>query len=238
MGVEQRARNRWITQTKFYDPNQPPELCTGNCTEAALASLFGIQLDDVPSMQGMISNDYWDALEAFVGSQGYSLSMQTGNYRPKGLYLADGPSVRGCGHFVVMRDGEMVHDPHPSRAGLLRVDRVWVLLPLDPAALTPHEGHVVVTRNEAGQAVAVTRQDDEGRILSVIAEFESPKGDMGNPISVPEGYVLVPVEPTSAMQDAVESMKLPHALLRTGVRLADFRERYAAMLAACPEVKP
>ncbi len=51
------------------------------------------------------------------------------------------------------------------------------------AALTPPEGHVVVTRNEAGQAVAVTRQDDEDRILSVIAEFDPP-----------EGYVLVPVE--------------------------------------------
>lgn len=51
------------------------------------------------------------------------------------------------------------------------------------AALTPPEGHVVVTRNEAGQAVAVTRQDDEGRILSVIAEFEPP-----------EGYVVVPYE--------------------------------------------
>jgi hypothetical protein len=57
-------------------------------------------------------------------------------------------------------------------------------------------------------------------------------------LTPPNGYVLVPVEPTSAMQDAVESMKLPHALLRTGVRLADFRERYAAMLAACSEVHP
>lgn len=44
------------------------------------------------------------------------------------------------------------------------------------AALTPPEGHVVVTRNEAGQAVAVTRQDDEGRILSVIAELGSNAG--------------------------------------------------------------
>lgn len=59
------------------------------------------------------------------------------------------------------------------------------------SALTPPEGHVVVTRNEAGQAVAVTRQDDEGRILSVIAEFEAP-----------DGYVLVPVEPTEEMLDA------------------------------------
>ncbi|MBH1878173.1 hypothetical protein I5W23_06790 [Stenotrophomonas maltophilia] len=58
------------------------------------------------------------------------------------------------------------------------------------AALTPPEGHVVVTRNEAGQAVAVTRQDDEGRILSVIAELEAP-----------EGYVLVPVELVTAIED-------------------------------------
>ncbi|MEN6682213.1 hypothetical protein ABFC53_07855 [Stenotrophomonas pavanii] len=42
--------------------------------------------------------------------------------------------------------------------------------------MTTAEGHVVVTRNEAGQAVAVTRQDDEGRILSVIAELETPEG--------------------------------------------------------------
>lgn len=59
------------------------------------------------------------------------------------------------------------------------------------AALPPPEGHVVVTRNEAGQSVAVTRQDDEGRILSVIAEFAPP-----------EGYVLVPVEPTEEMESA------------------------------------
>lgn len=50
------------------------------------------------------------------------------------------------------------------------------------AALTRAEGHVVVIRNEAGQAVAVTRQDEEGRILSVIAELE-----------MPSGYMLVPV---------------------------------------------
>jgi len=34
------------------------------------------------------------------------------------------------------------------------------------------QGEVVVTRNEAGAIVAVTRQDSEGRILKVIAETE------------------------------------------------------------------
>ncbi len=137
------AVGRWITQTKFYDPSQPQNVCTGNCTEAALASLFGIKLDEVPSMQGLADSDYWDALDAFVASRGYDLSMQPPSYRPAGLYLADGPSARGCGHFVVMRDGDVVHDPHPSRAGLLRVENVWVLMPLDPATISPPGGYVL-----------------------------------------------------------------------------------------------
>lgn len=55
-------------------------------------------------------------------------------------------------------------------------------------------------------------------------------------LTPPKGYVLVPVRPTEAMVDAVESIKMPHAYLRTGVRIADFNERYSAMLAARPEV--
>ncbi|MEN5338933.1 hypothetical protein ABE583_02925 [Stenotrophomonas sp. TWI143] len=55
-------------------------------------------------------------------------------------------------------------------------------------------------------------------------------------LTPPEGYVLVPVRPTDAMKDAVESIKMPHAYLRTGIRIADFHERYSAMLCARPEV--
>lgn len=38
------------------------------------------------------------------------------------------------------------------------------------------EGELVITKNEAGQIVAVTRQDEEGRILKVLAESEAQKG--------------------------------------------------------------
>ncbi|WP_251473661.1 hypothetical protein [Stenotrophomonas lactitubi] len=54
-------------------------------------------------------------------------------------------------------------------------------------------------------------------------------------LTLPKGYVLVPVRPTDAMKDAVESIKMPHAYLRTGIRIADFHERYSAMLTARPE---
>ena len=45
--------------------------------------------------------------------------------------------------------------------------------PAAPAPAVP-EGDVVVSWNEDGQIVAVTRQDREGRILSVIAESAAP----------------------------------------------------------------
>jgi hypothetical protein len=37
-------------------------------------------------------------------------------------------------------------------------------------AVLAQQGHVVITKNEAGQILAVTRNDDEGRVLSVISE--------------------------------------------------------------------
>lgn len=106
------------------------------------------------------------------------------------------------------------------------------------AALTPPEGHVVVTRNEAGQAVAVTRQDDEGRILSVIAEFAPP-----------EGYVLVPVAVQKDAQryrwlrdSAPEEWDVTRWLDNDTQELhvQDYLDEAidSAMLAASPEVKP
>lgn len=42
-------------------------------------------------------------------------------------------------------------------------------------------GEVVVTKNDAGHIVAVARQDDEGRILSVIAESDSHPVERASP---------------------------------------------------------
>lgn len=42
-------------------------------------------------------------------------------------------------------------------------------------------GEVVITKNEHGNIVAVTRQDDDGRVLEVIAE-----SDTSTPVAVPE----------------------------------------------------
>lgn len=62
-------------------------------------------------------------------------------------------------------------------------------LPLASPAIP--EGDVVVTWDESQTRIlAVTRQDDEGRVLSVLAAA---------PNSIPEGWQLVPKEATEAM---------------------------------------
>ena len=67
---------------------------------------------------------------------------------------------------------------HAMRAGDCPPGSMVVLLSslrrmLSAAPVVP-EGDVVVSWNEDGQIVAVTRQDREGRILSVIAESAAP----------------------------------------------------------------
>ncbi len=82
-----------------------------------------------------------------------------------------------------------------------------------PAAVPP-EGGIVVSKNEAGQIVCVSRQDEDGQFLSIIAESAD---------AVPPGYVLVPVEPTYEINKAI----------RMAVRAGCFDDGiYRAMIAA------
>lgn len=115
---------REVTQTILHgDPSGRP----GNCLQAAVASLLDLNLDEVPHF---IEHDDW--LEYFVDfcvERGYRPLM-----RPPAAHVAYGmawgPSERGVRHAVVWIDGRMVWDPHPSRAGLLRVTE---LIAFEPA---------------------------------------------------------------------------------------------------------
>lgn len=123
---------RFVDQTTFYDPDQPGK---GNCTEAAVASILGLPLDDVPNFRadGAEAYKFWSSFRRFIRSRGYEPIMLPGNHMHDALYLASGPSPRGVNHMVVMRAGKMIHDPHPSRAGIGTVEHVWLLVPHDPA---------------------------------------------------------------------------------------------------------
>jgi len=79
------------------------------------------------------------------------------------------------------------------------------------------EGGIVVSKNEAGQIVCVSRQDEDGQFLSIIAESAD---------AVPPGYALVPIEPTPEMLDAGDVAR--HSVL-TQARTSVI---YRAMIAA------
>jgi len=56
-------------------------------------------------------------------------------YWPKGYHILGGPGPRGFGHSVVGLNGEMVHDPHPSREGILSVEDYTILIAKQPQRL-------------------------------------------------------------------------------------------------------
>lgn len=120
-----------IDQTQLHT-----ESMRGNCTEAALASLFELGIDDVPQFSEMNESGRWYIeFVNWCARRGIELYRFDEEMCFAGYYLASGPSPRGVNHMVVMKDGALAHDPHPSRDGIERVDCVYVFLPLDPAVL-------------------------------------------------------------------------------------------------------
>lgn len=95
-----------VTQTKLHDPESGVR---GNCLAAAIASVFELDLAEVPAFEDHVQPAY-DC-----------------------IYIANGMSPRGLYHSIVAQGGEMIHDPHPSRAGIERVKDAYLFLALDPA---------------------------------------------------------------------------------------------------------
>lgn len=114
----------------------------GNCTQAVLATILGLPLEEVPDFNNIHrdkphSGWYWNHLRTFCLSKGWHFQMLSGERTYPTLYLASGPSARGVEHFVVMKNGVLYHDPHPSRSGIEHVRNVYILLPVDPADMQP-----------------------------------------------------------------------------------------------------
>lgn len=78
-------------------------------------------------------------------------------------------------------------------------------------APTEPEGDIVVTRSEDGQIVAVTRQDEEGRILSVIAESAQPAAQPLTPLT-DEEIVDIWAGVTSGYDDTINIIELGRAI--------------------------
>lgn len=113
----------------------------GNCMQAAVASLFEMDLPDVPHFVSYGQDEWWDVLRTFFAERGLGIVWQpldpaVGGWAPLGVdVMVTGKSPRGAfNHVVLMRDWELSHDPHPSGDGLDGEPKgVYLLYPLDPA---------------------------------------------------------------------------------------------------------
>lgn len=108
------------------------------CWVACIAGLTGIPHDDltalVPrlpdgSFDGSMGTEYHNAVNQTLRSRGWRLE-RLGPDVPKGYAIGSGTSPRGMYHAVIVRDGKLWHDPHPSREGVTALDTYEVLTPL------------------------------------------------------------------------------------------------------------
>ena len=157
-----------VDQTTFGGPDTPPAE-RGDCLSAALASILEVPLEAVPRFCEHGSDVDWSphineflagfdlmyfGLEFDEDDPGHTQNLLDA----MGYHVITGPGPRsGVRHSVVGYQGEVVHDPHPSRDGLA-----------PDAAL--------------GYGVLVARLADPGRIEGLgrhLARRIGPLGRMG-----------------------------------------------------------
>jgi hypothetical protein len=118
----------------------------GECVRASYASILGLDIDDVPAFDpatsAALGKEQGDREREWLASIGLnlveiatdpneSLAPEVLGCIPEVPHLMSGLSPRGFYHRCVGIGGKLAWDPHPSRAGLLTVYSVGILVPLD-----------------------------------------------------------------------------------------------------------
>lgn len=124
-----------IDQTIFGDKK-------GNCFAACIASILELALEDVPNFCVEYPETWYDELNTWLRARGlFAMGFNAPdaaffrNHMRGAWCIVSGPGPRGCLHSTVWRDGEMQHDPHPSREGIESAIDVIVFGLLEPAQL-------------------------------------------------------------------------------------------------------
>jgi len=120
-----------VDQTTFGVPG-------GNCLSACIASILQLGIEEVPYfMSDDINGREWiTKLATWLVQFGLYPVVVTGGMFTKlgfaGVHILQGPTVRGGTHAVVGVGNTVIHDPHPSRAGLLSISERTLLVPYKP----------------------------------------------------------------------------------------------------------
>jgi hypothetical protein len=146
-----------VIQTKVVVKNSKDEIVVhGNCYAAAIASMLDLPITQVPNIEVFFDTSFdfkwlmnawlrekhnmkieW-AEEFEIFHEGFEEGDRyddAANARRLELsdeiYLAIGPSPRGVSHVCIYQGGEMIHDPHPTGEGLLKVESFQKIVPLE-----------------------------------------------------------------------------------------------------------
>lgn len=109
----------------------------GNCFATCIACMLKIPVSDVPNFCADRPSRWLTDCNEWLAHRRWTLFdfgpsvMET---HPGLTVIAAGPGPRGPSHSVIMRDGKLLHDPHPQGNGLLSVEHAMALAPLIPCA--------------------------------------------------------------------------------------------------------
>ena len=126
-----------VTQTKVVVFNsQGAAVQRGNCYAACIASILELPITEVPNIETLYAMDgtfYYEVLCKWLAHLGYEMTTD-GRFgcfhgdRTKDCfieelqnqyYIVSGKSPRGIQHACIYKNGKMIHDPHPTREGLV-----------------------------------------------------------------------------------------------------------------------
>ena len=109
----------------------------GDCESACLASLLELPLSEVPNFHDS-KEDFDKAQSNWLKAQGYFIVWITANKELEEIlemyYILVGTSPRNQDklHSVIAHQDKVVHDPHPSKKGIIKKDSYGLLLPIEP----------------------------------------------------------------------------------------------------------
>ncbi len=107
-----------------------------DCLRCCIATVLGLRYGDVPDFVAEAPSRWATNMARWANELGRPVVrvQATGDGEimasifegPGGLWIASGPTERETNHAVVYKGTTMMHDPHSSRAGLLKITAATV----------------------------------------------------------------------------------------------------------------